>query len=57
MYMKRQKLLHIMKLRNLLYWKQTPSINYYEHQSQLSETSMAWISTWNHVEKQGYHNY
>ena len=41
--MKRQKLLHIMKLRKKNYWKQTPSINYYEQQSQLSETIMAWI--------------
>jgi hypothetical protein len=41
--MKRQKLLHIMKLRNVFYWKQTPSINYYEQQGQLSEIIMAWI--------------
>ena len=46
-----------MKLRKKIYWKQTPSINYYEQQSLLSETIMAWISTWNRVEKQGYHNY
>ena len=41
--MNRHKLLHIMKLRILFYWKQTPSINYYEQQSQLSETILAWI--------------
>jgi hypothetical protein len=41
--MKRQKLLHIMNLKKYFYWKQTPSINYYEQQSQLSETIMAWI--------------
>jgi hypothetical protein len=41
--MKRLKLLHIMKLIKKNYWKQTPSTNYYEQQSQLSETIMAWI--------------
>jgi hypothetical protein len=41
--MKRLKLLHIMKLIIFFHWKLTPSTNYYEQQSQLSETIMAWI--------------